>query len=95
MSEHLLNLHFDKSNGAIFSVLYQGAEVSCWLAQDNGFLTKKAGGNFTKTVERYASLILEAALINITSHGVSKDIWGNEVTAQDLDAAMENRRLNK
>ena len=90
----LLGLHFDKGNGALFSVEYLGQEVKCFLAQDNSFLEKKAssGQNFCEIFERYEALIAEAAFLNIEAHGVSKDTWGNEITAQDIDHAQMKRR---
>lgn len=94
MSERLINPHFDKGNGALFSVSHQGQLVKCWLSQGNEFLAKKAspGQNFPEIFERYASLIAEAASISIATHGISSDVWGNEITAQDIEVAQQERR---
>lgn len=94
MSEHLVNLHFDKGNVALFSVNHQGQLVKCWLSQDNDFWAKKAspGQNFPEIFERYASLIAEAASLSVAMYGISADVWGNEITVQDIEVAQQERR---
>ena len=86
----LLNLHFDKGNGAVFEVEHQGAAVACFLSQDNVYLAHKAspGQSFPDIVERYSVLIGKAAAINVARMGISQDPWGNLVTEQDLEAAQ-------
>ena len=93
MATTLLGLHFDKGNGAVFSIQHQGQIINFWLSQNNGFLALKAspGQDFCSTVERYTTLIAEAALINIASKGVSQDIWGNEITDEDLSTAQSRK----
>lgn len=92
-TSELIGLHFDKGNGAIFAIEYQGQMVNCWLSQANEFLSKKASPrqNFCDIFNRYEGLIAEAAVINIENNGVSTDIWGNEITAKDIDAAQLRR----
>ena len=94
MSERLINLHFDKGNGALFSISHQGQLVQCWLSQANEFLAKKAspGQNFPEIFERYSSLIAEAASLNVATNGISSDVWGNEITAHDIEVAQNERR---
>lgn len=96
MSERLINLYFDKGNGALFSVSYQGQLVKCWLSQDNEFLAKKVSPDqsFPEIFERYASLIAEAATLSIATNGVSSDVWGNEVTTHDIKAAQNEGRIH-
>jgi hypothetical protein len=96
MSKRLIDLHFDKGNGALFSIGHQGQLVKCFLSQGNEFLAKKAslvGQNFPQIFERYASLIAEAASLSIATHGISGDVWGNEITVQDIEAAQKARRI--
>jgi hypothetical protein len=90
----LIGLHFDKGNGAIFSIEYHGQVVNCWLSQANEFLSKKASPrqNFCDISNRYENLIADAAVINIENNGVSTDIWGNEITTKDINFAQLRRR---
>lgn len=37
----LINLHFDKGNGAIFNVLFESNLVTCIVEQSNSFLSEK------------------------------------------------------
>lgn len=90
----LLDVHFDKGNGALFSVVHNGHHVRCFVAQDNSFLTHKLspGQTFPSIFERYAKLIAAAAVSNIERQGVSQDPWGNVITSSDLDAAQHAKR---
>lgn len=86
----LLNLHFDKGNGATFQVEHQGELVACFISQGNAFLSHKAspGQPFPVVVERYAKLIGVAATVGIDRTGISSDPWGHLVTEQDLELAQ-------
>ena len=89
----LIDLHFDKGNGAIFSVCFDGKAVRCFVSQANAFLDKKASASqsFDAVFERYAKLIAEAAKLNISKHGVSSEPWGNLITETDIEIAQQNR----
>lgn len=91
----LIDLHFDKGNGALFQVDYDGVLVNCFMSQSNEFLAKKTGtGNsFVDVFERHIALIKDAALINIRTHGVRNDVWGNLITTNDIEAAQALRRI--
>jgi hypothetical protein len=84
------DLYFDKGNGAIFFVSYDGRRVRCYVEQGNAFLAKKAvdGFSFPDVVRRYERLIHAAAVAAIMRNGVSADAWGNLVTAQDCEMAQ-------
>lgn len=86
----LIDLYFDKGNGALFQVDYDGTLVRCFISQSNEFLAKKAGRgiSFVDVFERYIRLIHDAALINIRTHGVSNDTWGNLITEKDIEVAQ-------
>jgi hypothetical protein len=90
----MLNLYFDKGNGALFEVEHQGIRVRCFVSQDNAFLLKKAnsGQVFPQIFERYERLIAEAAKLNVLREGVSGEPWGNFISEQDIEAAQEARR---
>ena len=86
----LLNLRFDKGNGALFEVESLGQRVRCFLPQASTFLARKAGSarTFPDLIERYERLVAVAALVNIARVGVNPDQWGNCVEDQDLDVAQ-------
>jgi len=87
-------LYFDKGNGAIFQIVFEGKEVDCFLEQSNSFLGKKTspGQNFCDVAERYESLIMEAAELNVRENGINPNVWGNVITTEDLEAAQIIRR---
>jgi len=93
--EHeLFELHFDKGNGAIFTIEHDGRRVRCFVSQDSSFLSKKAstGQGFPEIFERYKRLVVAAAHISVARHGASSDIWGNHVTDDDLTMAQTAQR---
>jgi len=83
----LVNLHFDRGNGATFEVEHNGKRVRCFVRQDNAFLSKKAspGQDFPVVFERYSRLIAQAAHSSIMNKGISSDPWGNLVTGEDIE----------
>jgi hypothetical protein len=83
----LQDLHFDKGNGALFKVEYEGQMVKCFVTQDNEFLTRKAspGQIFPNIFNRYVSAIYKAAIQNIKTKGIDSNPWGNHITAQDIE----------
>ena len=78
----LLNLRFDKGNGALFQIEYQGVPVSCFLSRDNFYFAHKAGPgqSFPDVVARYSHLISKAAALNVARLGIRQDPWGNLVS---------------
>jgi hypothetical protein len=87
----IIDLHFDKGNGASFKISLDGNLVRCFVRQDNSFLSGKAspGQSFPAIFGRYARLISDAATICVARLGVVTESWGNVVTAQDMQAAQQ------
>ena len=85
----LIDLHFDKGNGALFQIEHRGRLVSCFVDQNNQFLASKASGgqSFPHVFERYQALIFKAAKLSVEEHGISNDSWGNLITEIDLKKA--------
>ena len=93
-SDALIDLYFDKGNGAVFSVEHQGQRVRCFVQLDNAFLARKAspGESFPSIFKRYAAVIAHAAAANIARSGVSTEPWGNLITGEDIEIAQDMPR---
>jgi hypothetical protein len=86
----LIDLYFDKGNGASFKVQFQGRLVLCFVSQDNSFLSDKTGRgqSFPDVFNRYSKLVAEAAALSISRNGLASDPRGHLVAAQDLQTAQ-------
>ena len=86
----LIDLRFDKGNGALFEVESNGQRVPFFLPQDGTFLLRNAGSarTFPDLVERYEQLVEGAALANIARIGVNSSSWGNCIEDQDFEVAL-------
>lgn len=89
----LIDLYFDKGNGASFKVQFQGKLALCFVSQDNSFLSGKAGQgqSFPDVFSRYSKLISRAAALSIARNGSATDPRGYLVTAQDLQTAQQGK----
>ena len=90
----ILDLNFDKGNGAFFEVALHGRRIRCFVSQENAFLAKKAspGHTFPEVFERYKQLIGEAAELSILRNDISSGPWGKLITEHDIEAAQARRR---
>lgn len=103
----LIDLHFDKGNGAIFKVKIEGELVNCFVEQNNKFLSEKYKStlrepkwnrsiqrSFPEVFEEYKSIILLAAELEITKNGVSNDVWGNLIDSKFMYKAESQHNKN-
>ena len=106
----LIDLSFDKGNGAIFKIEFEGELVRCFVSQDNDYLNdiyqktlrepkwnRSIQKNFIELFEGQKEIIAIAARNSVAENGVSDDVWGNLIESSYMFKvdSQHNKALKK